>query len=191
MHVDPGVNLTMKRTLALLLHSQPQKKSFTSFSISSWGAWKDALKNTRFHSAKKSHSSINIMIVISITGRILWISRSYPDSFNDSMIISQELEFFRKFDSSEHGFGDGGFRGLSHLGIYTPSSSRDDYYAAFSHHRILIECMIAHLKTFAATREKMTERRCEEDMLQIHQDNWIIASVLVNSHCKQIADVDK
>ena len=101
----------------------------------------DDLTDSKFYSVKKSRSTINVVVIIGFSGKILWLSPSYPGSYNDNVIIRKHKdEWFLQLDDSEWGLGDSGFSIMDEdFRIICPPSYRNDLYKMISRFRIKIE----------------------------------------------------
>lgn len=70
--------------------------------------------DTFFYSSKKEMHSLNIIIIVTLLGEILHISKSYGGAFNDDYIVRNEVS---------------GFDGLEGFNIYTPPGNRNEMYS--------------------------------------------------------------
>ena len=71
------------------------------------------IENKRIYSQKKKKPTINTLAVISPSGRILYLSPSYPGSVNDREIVEKTAaSWYADLTEEENGLGDPGFRGM-------------------------------------------------------------------------------
>ncbi len=142
------------------------------------------IKEMEFYSAKKGEHSINVLVVIDITGRVIWISRSYPGSYNDNELVKKELrEFLGKITKNEFGFGDYGFDGLMEFQIAPQAKRNSLLFRITSSYRIKVENTFARLKDWKSLRDCIRQSPNADGVLEQHNMRWVIASVLVNDYC--------
>jgi hypothetical protein len=146
---------------------------------------KNPFINTLFYSAKKAKHTINILIVATAKGKkILYISPSYPGSYNDNTITRlTRKEWLDKFHPSETGLGDNGFDGLRQDGIKidTPPSHEEEIYKLFSSRRIVIENVMADLKDWRALKGEMRMKaKNKEKLLKTHHMMYTVVAVFLN-----------
>lgn len=78
------------------------------------GSTHAAINGLLFSTKKKQHS-ITILIFVTMQGRIISLSKSYPGSVNDLDMAEREAANWNHFDNDEIGMGDAGFRGIANL----------------------------------------------------------------------------
>jgi len=155
---------------------------------------KHSILNTRFYSSKYKQHSMNIILMISPNGQILWLSPSYPGGTNDNTIMIETMGLWMsELKPDEFGIGDQGFNGLhwlqdSHgrnLPIYT-AEKMGDFGSVFSQKRCLVENAIRKVKIWACCKDEMRislifkKHFIDENLLCYHQKIWTIASVFTN-----------
>ncbi len=141
------------------------------------------LKEMKFYSAKKSQHSVNVLVVIDITGKVIWISKSYGGSFNDRHLVKEELkEFLKKITGMEFGFGDYGFDGMLEYQIAPQPNRNTLLFRVTNSYRIKVENTFARLKDWASVRETIRGTLGDE-LLEEHNMRWVIVSALINSYC--------
>lgn len=121
-------------------------------------ASRNPLSDCLFYSAKKKHTSINILLLISSkTHKILYLSPSFPGSKNDEYILKKTLhEWFSYLQPNEHDLGDAGFAGLEDLGIISsPSKHHRQLSREVAKKRIEVECTLEEIKNFRACKEQL------------------------------------
>lgn len=149
---------------------------------------KNPILDTEFYSNKKKQHSINVLIIIdATTGRILWISPSYPGATNDNVLANLTKHLWvHLLNLIENGFGDSGFNGLRADGIpiETPPSERDELYKLFSSKRIRVENKIAAFKDFQALKlpMRMHITNNKENILAHHNKLWTIVGAILNEY---------
>ena len=114
-----------------------------------------------------------VKALVSPSGEILWLSPSYPGSFNDNIIIRDTKDqWFSMFDKSEWGLGDSGFSGMDEeFRIITPPPVRNSLYSLISSKTIKVEMVFENVKNWRCCREQLrysTTGNHEYDILSIH-----------------------
>lgn len=145
----------------------------------------DDIIDTRFYSEKKKQRSINIIAVIGINQRILYLSPSFPASINDREIAEKtKAEWCDQLEDVENGLADCGFRGMRKQGWRLDITGEDrskPSFKLFSSYRIRSEQKWAQFKDFAAARECLrTNPLNEELLLWRHHRHWTIIAVFLN-----------
>ena len=67
--------------------------------------------NTQLYSTKKKQHSITILLFVTMSGRIFFLSSSYGGGTNDLEMAIQEIDKWNQFRPDETGMGDAGFQG--------------------------------------------------------------------------------
>ena len=142
-----------------------------------------------FFSTKKGQHSITLLLIISPSGKILYISPCYYGSIVDNELVRRTRQDWQHAFRREGGAGDSGFRGLQDLGInlYTPlADHKSPLYSVFSHYRIKVENVIAQLKIFECLHQEIKERIDGQEtyLLKKHYKRWVIAGALINLKIK-------
>lgn len=138
-----------------------------------------------FYSAKKKQHSISILMVVDMTGRILYLSPSYPGSNNDIVIARETSSEWLTELENEWGLADAGFRGLADDGwkVWTPPTKHNPLYNLHSSYRVIVEQRFAAIKKWRACGEKLrTPVRNRHDLLRLHNQIWTIVAVLLNDY---------
>eukprot|EP01111_Echinosteliopsis_oligospora_P006373 TRINITY_DN20480_c0_g1_i1.p1 TRINITY_DN20480_c0_g1~~TRINITY_DN20480_c0_g1_i1.p1 ORF type:complete len:149 (+),score=10.21 TRINITY_DN20480_c0_g1_i1:53-499(+) len=60
--------------------------------------WFDTLRDIEMYSGKKGHHSINVLIVVGLNGRILWLSKSMGGNNNDESLVKKDHGWLSLFD---------------------------------------------------------------------------------------------
>lgn len=138
----------------------------------------------RFYSVKKKQHSINILAIVSLDGKILWLSKSYPGCYNDKEIIKVEWRNIRHFFQNEEGFGNDGLSGLHpQIPILPPYLKGMPFYKTHSSKRIVIEQVFSFIKRWHACKHQMYGRiLSEKKILDAHNKRWTVCAYLVNKH---------
>lgn len=144
----------------------------------------DATIDFRFYSVKKKQHSINILVVMSMNMKIIYLSPSYP-SFKNDIVIAREnrSEWYDTYDRDEWGLGDSGFSGLAADGcnIFASPNIHQPIFKLHASLRVRVENALAHIKQFSATRAKLRiPPKKEQKLLKLHNMCWTIAAVFVN-----------
>lgn len=140
-----------------------------------------------YYSVKKKKHTINTIVMINVrTRRIIYVSPSYPGSYNDSDILKETSEeWFPKLDPNECGMGDNGFEGFESLRISTPPANTT-LAKTFSKYRVRIENTIASLKDWKALKYQLRIPPSKKaNILSLHHKMWVIVSVFVNDFCAE------
>lgn len=145
-------------------------------------------KEGQYYSQKKQQHSVTILIVISPTGHILYLSPCLYGSVNDDELLFRYADqwYHGNFDKDrEAGMGDGGFSGARDHGIeiYTPVRDHTSpLYKAHSKKRIRVENRIADFKDFPILRLPIREKILgNPHILEEHSKNWIIVAGVLNA----------
>lgn len=138
---------------------------------------------SNFFSTKKQQHSVTLLIIISPTGRILFISECFYGSIVDfELVIRTMFGWVPKLTILDGGAGDSGFRGLRPYGvnIYTPTTAhKTPIYKEFSRIRIKVENKIATLKIFEALHAEIREPILNNPrMLEMHSRKWRVVGAL-------------
>jgi hypothetical protein len=146
-------------------------------------ASKDIYLENNLFSSKKDQHSITLLLIISPSGRILFISICYYGSVIDySLVVRTRPLWQPQLTGREGGLGDGGFRGLREKGIniFTPvHDHQQDIYKEFSRIRIPVENKIRVLKIFECCRAQIREPILNNPrMLQMHSKKWKFVGTL-------------
>ena len=146
----------------------------------------NSLIDTLFYSVKKKKHTVNIVVICSLADmKVLWMSPSFPGSFNDPQIVHKCNKWFGCLSSSEWGFGDSAFEGLTDYGIRVsaPPDRQSPLYSIYSKYRIKIENMFAALKNWGSVIFTLRIPPSNKDMLlDTHQKHWTIVAVLHNEY---------
>ncbi len=142
--------------------------------------------DTLFYSNKKKKHTINTVVLINIiTKRIIWVSKSYPCSYNDLDIMKLDhAEWSTQLQAREFGMGDSGFNGLQELNI--PVCTADcipsrEFTKEYNHYRIRVENVFADIKDWAACKQQLRFRlENKEQILATHHKIWTVVSAFVN-----------
>lgn len=146
--------------------------------------------DTAFYSAKKKQHSVTITMMASLSGKILYLSQSFPGSCNDDVMGWQTLnEWYVPLAYDEYGLGDSGYKGFPETTrVRVPPSKRQHHpiWHQFSSMRIIIEQLFRAIKIFRAAREEIRvgSRTTRQAILLQHQMVWTIAAALVNRYHK-------
>lgn len=144
----------------------------------------NAVQDSRFYSAKKGQHSINTLLVMAPTGRVLYVSPAFPGSVQDTEIVNQtRRHWYDKMAEWEWGLGDEGFKGLLRQGyrIEGTTKANNIRYRAFSSKRIVVEMKFQELKNWRAVRDQVrTPPAYEAQLLEQQHMVWTIAAVFVN-----------
>ncbi len=140
--------------------------------------------DTYFFSGKKEMHSINIILIVALDSTILYLSDSHGGSCNDEWIVKKEGDKWVVYlHEHEGGAGDNGFNGLREYHIFTPPSNRNEMYAAFAGHHIIVKNVIADIKDFEGCSHKLLLKvDMSKKILKQHNKGWTIAFVFVNKY---------
>ena len=71
----------------------------------------NSITNIRFYSKKKDRHTINIIVIVDMGEKVLFIGKAYTGNKNDNVIIANsQNEWLDLLEQWEHGVGDSGFR---------------------------------------------------------------------------------
>lgn len=127
------------------------------------------------YSGKKKQHSFTLLLVCSPTGKIYFISPSYPGSYNDASLMNMRENFFwRDFEKDEYIAADKGFIGLNNLHhCLTPikkkskdeplTDAQETYNHEFSAHRCIVENVFSRIKQWKCCSSMF---KCDEQDLQ-------------------------
>jgi hypothetical protein len=186
--------LTMRSLEYRLEHSKTLFNQIFTFAIdgSEQGVTGSShpVTDTRFYSAKKKKHTINIVAICSLNGKVLWLSPSYPGSFNDNTITRETFEEWAdELHPIEVGAADSGFNGLPADGIpieTTPNKKGSKaVYRAFCKVRIIIENVFGDIKNYRICKDELRVPFTNEEndlILEHHQKIWTIAAVFINEY---------
>ncbi len=146
------------------------------------------IKKMEFYSAKKRKHSINVLVVIDITGRVIWISRSYPRSYprsyNDNKLMKKKLwEFLGKITKNEFRFGDYRFSELMEFQIALQAKKNSLLFRITSSYKIKVKNTFAWLKDWKLLCDCIRQFLNANRVLEQHNMCWVIVSVFVNDYC--------
>lgn len=142
-------------------------------------------RDAEFYSKKKKQHSINVLMVIDMTGRFLYLSPSMPGSSNDAMMSTATEDEWLGVLEDEWGLADSGFRGLIDKGykVFTPPTKRNALYNLHSSFRVLVEQRFAALKQWRACRDPLRISPTNRTALLAHDHKiWTIVAVLLNDY---------
>lgn len=170
-----------------------QKIFFTTYTFAIDGseqrvsASSDPLLDPLFYSVKKETHTVNILVVISLKKKkVLWISPSFPGSYNDNDIAKLTRKDWNDvLPSTEWGLGDAGFNRLEVDGIRitTPGKDGDELNKIISSKRIYVENTFADLKDWRALKDPLRMKMTNKDeLLKIHNMYWTIVAVFHNEY---------
>jgi len=145
----------------------------------------DLTQDTLFYSEKKKKPTINIVAIMSLNFKILYLCPSEPCSIADRQTTDDTKKaWYDLLDEIENGLGDAGFSGLRQRGWHLdiPPSDRTNPFAnVFSSYRIRIEQKFAAVKAWEATTVRLrTPTRYEESLLTQHHKIWTVIAVFLN-----------
>lgn len=143
-------------------------------------------KEGQYYSSKKKQHSITLLIVISPSGRILYISPCMYGCVNDFELMYRSVyHWYCWFMLIEAGLGDRGFNGLREYGIniYCPITDHTSpIYKAHARKRIKIEMRIADFKDFSILKLPIREHIiADSPLLNEHSKNWMIGGGILNA----------
>lgn len=133
-------------------------------------------------SGKKKFHSFTKLIGVNRFGNIWFLSGSYLGALNDLNLVSFPENFiFRKLLKKEKIMGDNGFKGMTHLQIYTEPKEKE-LSSLFKHYRSVVENVIAHLRMFKICSHTFEcyDKFLVED-LKKHEKIFVVVCGLMNS----------
>jgi hypothetical protein len=147
----------------------------------------DPFLNTEFYSAKKKMHSVNIVVFVNLKGRIIWISPSYPGSWNDEAILKDTVnEWYPHLLKYEYGLGDKGFRGMQHLNLVPTPPRGTELYKLHCHYRILSENRFRDTKIYRVCKVPLRIPLLQKErLLKMHNKYWVVACGFVNSYIER------
>ena len=138
---------------------------------------KKTIWECRTYSGKKGQNSINIIIIVDHSGRIVYISDSYPGATNDAEIYQKEKEKIKSlFGETIYFLGDQGFTGVEEIITIQRGNSLFSYH---SQKRVIVERVFSSIKKWKVCSTKLREFP-NESILNFHQKIWKIVCDLVN-----------
>lgn len=183
------VKLTMRSLNYRVSHGVGLFHSYYTFGVDGseqgvCAASHNPFKNTRFYSTKKGYHTMNILVLIALNGKVLWVSKAYPGSWTDIQILRETcaewMAFLREW---ERGLGDLGFEGVEELGVDAPPSRASPLYKIFASYRIAVENAIADIKDWRCTKDDVRDLvKDEEVLLENQRKRWVVVSVLKNEY---------
>jgi hypothetical protein len=145
----------------------------------------DASIDTEFYSAKKNKTTVTLLIIMDINGRIIYISASFGGIHADRVLtIESKDQWHTKLAKDENGLKDLGFAGLREEGLRIDTPPRDHeltLYKEFSSVRIRIEQKIADAKDWRCCKDTIrTPPAKRRTLLNLHHKHWTICCVFTN-----------
>jgi hypothetical protein len=149
-------------------------------------AAKDPWKNFRYYSPKSGMHSINILVVIALNGKILWISPAFPGSNSDIVILKKPetlQQWHPLLEEDEFGLGDLGFEGCSSLRINVPPARSNPFYKYFAHFRVTVENTFERIKNWRCCKDAVRDKLVDENnLLEQHHKRWTIIGAFINRY---------
>jgi hypothetical protein len=139
--------------------------------------------NLKFYSTKKGKHTINVLVIVALNGKVLWVSKAFPGSWNDNQINELMCDIWIKlFTPEEHGVGDSGFAGFGPK-IIVPPSRNSPLYSEFSAIRIVVENALADIKDWRCCKDDIRDPvNNVEKVLERHHKKWVVVSVFKNDY---------
>lgn len=139
--------------------------------------------NLQFFSGKKGYHTINIVVVVDLYSKVLWVSKAFPGNTNDDTITKKILkELFDNLEDNEKGVGDLGFEGCSKR-ILTPPPRYSKLYPDFAHLRVVVENALADIKDWRCCKDDIRDSiKKEMEVLDRHHKRWVVCSVFKNDY---------
>ncbi len=138
----------------------------------------------KYISKKKKHHTINVVVVVSIDGKILYVADPRPGSINDPhVVLETRNEWYDKFDKMENGLGDSIFIGLRAHGIRIDAVTEENkkLFIELSKIRVRVENVFEEIKDWNVCKLPIRTKICDEkNMLQYHNKCWKVVAVFVN-----------
>jgi hypothetical protein len=146
----------------------------------------NTIQNGLHYSTKKSWSSLNIVLWVSLDGHIMHLSQSYPGGKNDDSVLKMrnEQHWIHYLEPHESGFGDSGFDGFEQWRIFSVPPVRNDLYSRVAHYRIMVEQTIEKIKNFGSCGDvlRFAIAQQPDDSKRFHQESWTIAAAFINRY---------
>jgi hypothetical protein len=147
---------------------------------------KSKLYEQLVYSGKKRQHSFTLLLACSPQGRIYFISKSYPGSYNDVMLFNfPENYFWHELDREEFIAADKGFIGLDHMhSCLTPikkmngqplTDAEETFNHEFASHWCIVENVFSRIKQWKCCT---TMFKCDERDLQASLVNSYIFLLL-------------
>jgi hypothetical protein len=134
------------------------------------------ITNYQFFSVKKKQHSANILMVVSPSGRILYLSPPWGSATLDLTIARVTKEhWYEKLANWEWGLGDLGFEGLCADGcrVLPPPERRTPFYKHHARARIIVEQKFADIKDWRAAKDPLRMSMADkETLLKTHHKIW-------------------
>ncbi|KAG2382374.1 hypothetical protein C9374_005576 [Naegleria lovaniensis] len=148
-----------------------------------------AILDFEFYSAKKNQHSITILMAMTPSGHIGYLSPCFPGRVNDNELFNKtSSHWLSEMDASEFIFGDSGFKGLPR--VITPPDD-PSLRKIFSSVRIRVENKFREIKIFKSCKERIRiKTQSKTEVLRIAHMRWVVVGAFCNLNWTRYSNKD-